>query len=44
MIERYLDREMYTTYDYIKIERWLDREEEEEEVGKGRCIQHVTID
>ena len=36
--------EMYITYDNRQIERYLDREEEKEEVGTGRCIQHVTID
>ena len=40
-IKRQLDRETYTTYDIIQIERYLDREEEE--VCTGRCIQHVTI-
>ena len=34
---------MYTTYDNIQIERYLDRKEEEE-VGTGRCLQHKTID
>ena len=33
---------MYTTCNNRLIERQLDREEEE--VGTGRCIQHVTID
>ena len=32
---------MYTTYNNRQIESYLDREEE---VGTGRCIQHVTID
>ena len=32
---------MFTTYDIIQIERYLDREKEE--VGTGRCIQHVKI-
>ena len=32
---------MYTTCNNRLIERELDREEEE--VGTGKCIQHVTI-
>ena len=34
---------MYTTYNNRLIESYLDRKEEEE-VGTGRCIQHVTLD
>ena len=34
---------MYTTCNFSLIERYLDREEEEE-VGTGRCIQLKTID
>ena len=33
---------MYTTYNNRLIESYLDRKEEE--VGTGRCIQHVTLD
>ncbi len=42
LIERQLDREMYTIYDNRQLESYLKREVEE--VGTGRCIQHVTID
>ena len=44
LIERQLDREMYTLYGNRQIECYLYREEEEEEVGTGRCIQNTTID
>ncbi len=42
LIERQLDREMYTIYDNRELESYLNREVEE--VSTGRCIQHVTID
>ena len=36
--------QMYTTYYNRQIESYLDRGEEQEEVGTGRCIEHVTMD